>query len=118
MVEQEIGGVLRHLLGQRRDQNALVALDACLDFVEQIVNLARRWLNDDLGVDETGWATDLFDETVGLTEFIVTGGCRQVYCLPDALYELLPLQRTVIDRRRQTDTVINQRAFAKNIPLV
>ena len=42
--------VLRHLLGQRRDEHALVALDAQLDLGEQVVDLALERPHLDLGV--------------------------------------------------------------------
>ena len=42
--------VLRHLLRQRRDEHALVALDAQLDLGEQVVDLALERPHLDLGV--------------------------------------------------------------------
>ena len=40
-VLEVVGQVLGHLLGERRDEHALVALDAAADLVEQVVDLVR-----------------------------------------------------------------------------
>jgi hypothetical protein len=40
VLEQVVGEVLGHLLGQRGDQHALVALGALADLAEQVVDLA------------------------------------------------------------------------------
>ena len=40
LLEQVVGEVLGHLLGQRGDQHALVALDALLDLGDEIIDLA------------------------------------------------------------------------------
>ena len=60
---QIVREVLRHLLGERRDDRALTPFDAQIDLGEQIVDLALGPAHLDLGVDETGRADDLFDHT-------------------------------------------------------
>ena len=63
-LEQVVGEVLGHLLGQCRHQDALVALGAQADLVDQVVDLALGRLDDDLGVDQPGRADDLLDDAV------------------------------------------------------
>ena len=63
-LEQVVGEVLGHLLGQRGDQDPLVALGADLDLVHQVVDLALGRLDDDLGVDQAGRPDDLLDDVV------------------------------------------------------
>jgi hypothetical protein len=60
-VEQVVGEVLGHLLGQRGDQDPLVLLGAGADLVDQVVDLALGRLDHDLGVDEAGRSDDLLD---------------------------------------------------------
>ena len=61
-LEQVVGQVLGHLLGQRRHQRALVAIDAPADLVHQIVDLVARLAHLDLGIDDPGRAHDLLDD--------------------------------------------------------
>nr|BFE89063.1 hypothetical protein GCM10020093_116640 [Planobispora longispora] len=60
-LQQVVGEVLGHLLGQRGDQDPLVLLGARADLVDQVVDLGRGRLDDDLGVDQAGRADDLLD---------------------------------------------------------
>ena len=62
-LEQVVGEVLGHLLGQRGDQHPLVALGPDPDLVHQVVDLALGRLDDDLRVDQAGRADDLLDDS-------------------------------------------------------
>ncbi len=57
-----VGQVLGHLLGERRDQHALVALDAPADLLEQVVDLVARRAHLDLGIDQAGRPDELLDD--------------------------------------------------------
>ena len=71
-VEEVVGEVLRHLLGQRGDQDPLVALGAGVDLVDQVVDLALGRLDHDLGVDQPGRPDDLLDGVAAdLVELVV-----------------------------------------------
>ena len=118
LLEEVVGEVLGHLLGQGGDQDALVLLGAGADLVEQVVDLALGRLDDDLGVDQAGGADDLLDDAAGLGELVRPGGGREVDGLADALEELLPLQRPVVHRRRQPEAVVDEGALAGGVALV
>ena len=113
-----VGEVLGHALGQRGDQDALVALDAGADLVEQVVDLALGGLDDDLRVDQAGGADDLLDHAVGLAQLVLARGRREVHGLPDALEELVPLQRPVVHGRGQPEAVVHQGPLARHVALV
>jgi hypothetical protein len=66
LLEQVVGEVLGHLLGQRRDEHPLVPSARVRISCEQVVDLALGGLEDDLGVDQTGRADDLLDDAVAL----------------------------------------------------
>ena len=51
-----VGQVLGHLLGQRRDERPLAALDAPADLLEQVVDLALGRADGDLRIDDAGRA--------------------------------------------------------------
>ncbi len=123
-LEQVVGQVLAHLLGQRRDQDPLVALGAQPDLVHEVVDLALGRLDDDLGVDQAGRADHLLDD-VGTgagagdaAQLVRSRGRRQVDGLADPLEELLPLQRAVVHRARQPEAVVDQRRLAGAVALV
>ena len=62
LLDEVVGEVLGHLLGERRDEHALVPLDALLDLADEVVDLAVHRPHDDLGVDQPGGADDLLDD--------------------------------------------------------
>lgn len=116
--QEVVGEVLGHLLGERGDQDAFVLLDARADLVHQVVDLTLGGLDDDLGVDEAGGADDLLDDPVPAGEFVLSGRRRQVDGLSDALLELLPLQRAVVQGGGQPEAVVDEGALAGGVALV
>src|SRR3954453_24208682 len=73
-LEQVVGEVLAHLLGQRRHQDALVLVDALADLVHQVVDLVARLADVDVRVDDAGRADDLLDDVVGVAALVLAGG--------------------------------------------
>ena len=61
-LEEVVGEVLRHLLGERGDEHALVALDADVDLVDEVVDLALGGPHDHLGVHQARRAHHLLDD--------------------------------------------------------
>ena len=62
LLEQVVGEVLGHLLGERGDEHAVAVDDATVDQLHQVVDLALGGLDDDLGIDQAGRAHDLLDD--------------------------------------------------------
>ena len=94
------------------------ALGAHADLLEQVVDLALRRLDDDLRVDEAGGADDLLDDAVGDAHLVAPGRGREVDLLADAALELVPPQRPVVERARQPEAVLDERALARRVALV
>ncbi len=118
-LQQVVGEVFGHLLGQRRDQHPFVGLGALADFADQIVDLPLGRLDHHLGIDQPGGADHLLDElAAGLAEFVRARGGRQVDRLADAVGELLPGERAVVAGRRQPEPVLDQVAFARHVAFV
>ena len=70
-LEQVVRQVLAHLLRERRDQRALVALDALADLAHQVVDLVARLAHLDLRVDDPGRAHDLLDHARGVRALVL-----------------------------------------------
>ena len=118
-LEQIVGEVLGHLLGQRGDQHALIALGALADLADQVVDLALRRFDDDLRVDQAGRPDHLLDELAArLAQLVCAGRRRQIDRLADPVGELLPGQRPVVDRRRQPEPEVDEVALARHVALV
>ena len=54
--------ILRHALGERRDEHALAAVDAGPDLLQQIVDLALDRSYIDRRIGQAGRPDDLFDD--------------------------------------------------------
>ena len=119
VLQQVVGEVLGHLLGQRGDQHPLVALGPQPDLVHQVVDLALGRLDDDLRVDQAGRPDHLLDHVAAdPLQLVRARGGRQVDGLADPLAELVPGQRPVVDRAGQPEPVLDQRPLARHVALV
>lgn len=115
-LQQVVGEVFGHLLGQRRHQHPLVGVCPCADLADQVVDLPFGRLDYHFRVHQTGRPDHLLDElAAGLAELVGPRGGRQIHRLPDPVSELLPGQRTVVARRRQPETVLHQVALAGDV---
>ena len=114
-VQKMIGQVLGHLLGKRGYKHALVAVGALLRLVDDVVDLACTATHDDLGVQQAGWADDLFHLLLADLQLIIAGRCRYVNELRHALLELVETQRAVIQAARQPEPVLGQSDLAATV---
>ena len=60
----------------------------------------------------------MFDDAVSSFGLIGTGRGGQVDSLADALGELVELERTVVHRARQSETMFHQCPLAAHVPLI
>ncbi len=108
--------VLRHALGERGHEHALVLLDPDLDLAEQVVDLPGHGAHLDLGIHESRRPDELLDDDpLHLVELVLAGGRRDVDRLAHVVLELLELERPVVERARQTKAVVDQRLFARAV---
>ncbi len=117
-LEQVVGEVLGHLLGERGDEHPVAATDPVVDLLDEVVDLALGGLHDDLGVDEAGGAHDLLDHAVGDLELVGAGRGRQEDHLRHLGHELLEAQRPVVGGRRQPEAVLDEGVLAAAVALV
>ncbi|KAF1858232.1 hypothetical protein Lal_00014732 [Lupinus albus] len=118
VVGQVFRQLLGHALSQRRDQHALVLLDAVRDLAHQVVHLRPRGLHDDLRVDEAGRTHDLFHDVVRLFLFVVGRRGGHENALAHLALEFRELQRPVIERGRQAEAVVDEVHLARTVAVV
>ena len=114
-----LGQVFRHPLGERRDQHSLLAIGARSDLVQQVVHLIARRPHGDLGIREAGGTNHLLGHgVVGQPHLVVAGRRRDVHRLLHEPCELLESQRSIVERRRETEAVLDERLLARAVAVV
>ena len=115
---QVLRQALRHPLGERRHQHALLFRHDLVDFSHEVIHLTRRLAEDDFGVKQPGRADNLFHNLGCVADFIRAGRCGDENRLPDALFKLLEQQRTIVKRRRQSETIFDKLVLARAVAVV
>jgi len=110
--------VLRHALGEGRDEDAFVAVDSLVDAVHEVLDLPRRVGHLDGGVDQIRGANDLFDDLVRLPAFVVARRRRDVEGPVRLRLELLEREGTVVVGGREPEPVLDQRILTRLVALV
>ena len=118
LLEQVVGQVLGHLLGERGDEHAVALDDALVDLLDQVVDLALGGLDDHLGVDQAGGPHDLLDHLRADPQLVGAGRGRQEHHLVEPLHDLLEPQRTVVPGAGQPEPVLDERVLAAAVALV
>ena len=99
-LQQIVGEVLGHLLGERRHQHPLPGVGPPADLLQQVVDLAPGRLDDHLGVDQAGGPDDLLDHLGRMLNLPRGRGRRQEDRLPGLLQPLVEAQGPVVRRPR------------------
>ncbi len=105
--------LLRHPFGESGDENALVFFNPFLNFIHQVVYLVERCAHFYFRVKQSGGAYDLFDHhAFRLCQFIVGGSGADVDGLGYHRLEFVETKRAVVERGRQTESVVDQIVLA------
>ena len=113
-----VGQVLRHLLGQRGDQNALIAGGPFPDLVHQVVDLSLNGPDLHSGVQQAGGADHLLHHVVRAAPLIGPGGGGHEHRLADPLLKLLEFQGAVIIGAGQAEAVLHKAVLAGVVAVV
>ena len=113
-----LGEILRHLLGEGRDQNALALLGADIDLGDQVVKLTLGRSDGDLGIEQSRGTDDLLRHDGALLQLQIAGRRADEHRLIQPLIELVEVQRAVIIGGRQSEAVVDQALFARVIAAV
>ena len=117
-LDQVVGEVLGHLLRERGDEDALVALGPLADLLDQVVDLALRRPDLDLGSIRPVGRTICSTTRFGLPQLVGARRRGHEHDLVHALGELVEPQRAVVDGARQPEAVLDQRRLARHVALV
>jgi len=108
-----VGQVLRHPLGERRNEHALAAALAEPDLPEEIVHLPGDGTHLHLGVDQSRRPHQLLDDgAAAQPELLGARGRRDEQDPGRAPQELVVAQRPVVERRWQTEPVLDEGLLA------
>ena len=110
-----VSEILGHLLGERRDDGSLAPLNAGVELREQVIDLALGLADFDLRVDEARRPDDLLDDLGGMLELVRARRRRDVDGLIETLLELGKCEGPVVERTRQTETVIDENFLPRAI---
>src|SRR5215467_9794223 len=100
--------VFSHPLGQRRDENATALCNFCSHLSQQMINLPFRRLHLNDRIEKSCRSDDLFDDNAaGMLQFVGTWRGGHMDDLVEQSLELLKLQRSIVDRRRQTKSILH-----------
>ena len=101
------------------DEDALVALDARADLVQQVVDLAVHGPHLDLGVEDARRADDLLDDdALTLLQLVVGGRGGDEHDVVVERLELLERERSVVERTRQAEAVLDEVELAGAVAVV
>ena len=84
-LEEVVGEVFGHLLGERGDEHPLVTVGAGADLADEVVDLPLGRAHQHLGVDEAGGPHDLLDDLRGDLDLVGARRGRQEHDLVDLL---------------------------------
>ena len=118
LLGEVIRQVLGHLLGQGRDKDALMPLDAGIDLAQEVCHLPLHRAHRDERVEQTGRPDDLLGHLRAVLALVLAGGGRDEDHLVELGFHFLELEGAVVKGRRQAETVLHQRLFAGIIPAV
>ena len=106
---KEVGKVLRHFLGERRDQHTVAVLDDFLDAVQQHVHLALDGEHLDFRVQKPGGPVNLFgNDAAGLGKFVIAGrGTHEEHLLRVHVLEFGEVHRTVVQGAGEAEPVLH-----------
>src|SRR5438552_12665283 len=114
-----VGQVLRHLLGERRDEDALVHLDALANLVQEVVDLTARRTHVDLRIDEARRPDQLLDDDAAAAlELVRAWRRRDEDHLPGRRLELAEAERAVVECRRQAEAELDERLLPRAVAAI
>ncbi len=115
-LRQIVCQVLCHTLGECGDEYAFLCGRACTNLGNQVVNLVLDCPDFHFGIDKSGGPDDLFNHhAFRLLKFIVSRCGADINNLLHHLFPFIKCQRTVIQCRRKTEPMLDQRELARPV---
>ena len=119
ILQQVVGELLGHAFGEGGDKHTLLAFHAQLYLFHEVIYLVGKRAYLDYRVKESCRTYYLFHyNALALVELIVGWGGGDVYCLRCELFELLELERAVVECGRQAESELNKVLLAGAVATV
>ena len=116
---QVIRQLFGHAFGECSHQHALVGCGTLCNFFHQVVDLVEAGTHFDDRVEKSRRPDKLLnDYSLTLHQLIIGRGSTHIDRARRQRFELLEGLRTVIQRSRKTETVFNERLFARTVSAV
>ncbi len=112
------GQILRHPLGQRRNQHALIDLNALVDLGQHVIDLRTHRTNLHFRVNQPRGTNQLLNNLGRVRRLILARRRRHENHLGREPFPLFELQRPVVERRGQPETVLDEDFLARPVALV
>ena len=110
--------ILRHLFRKRGDENLVSLRGFPVDLADQVINLAGHGAHTDRRIQQAGGTDDLLNTQQLMILLIRARGCRDEQDLVNLILELFELQRPVILRAWQAESIVHQRVLAGLVSIV
>ena len=113
-----VSQVFSHLLSQSCYKDTLAFFSTAINFTKEVIHLTHSWTNFDFWIKKPCRTDDLLNHSLGLFHLIVARSSRNIYNLMYMTLEFFTSKRTVIKRRWQTETVINQHLLTSLVSVI
>ena len=117
-VMQIIRQILRHTLGQRGDHHLILLCRFLFDLRYQIVDLPFHRAHADLRIQQSRRADDLLRTQEFVLFLVLRRCCRNKHHLIDIGFKFREVKRPVVQRGRQTESIIHQRRLSCAVAVI
>ena len=122
-LDSDLAVILRqifcHAFGEGRNQHALILRHALPDFMKQIINLPFYRTNLYRRIHQPGRPNNLFDHhSRRFRQLIRARRRRNINELVGAMLKFFKRQRTIVERRRHAEPILDQRLFTRAVAMI
>ncbi len=115
---EELGEVFSHLFGEGRDEDTFAPFGPHVDLRNEVVDLAVDRFDRDHRIEQAGRADDLFDDLRAALPFKISRSSRGEDDLVHVRVELVKIQRTVVERARETEPELDEGLLSRAVSAV
>ena len=112
------GQIFCHPFCQRCDQNLVLRRGFFPYLSDEVVNLAFNRTHNHLGIEKAGRTNHLLRAQYLMLLLILRGRRRYAEYLIEMVLKFRKGKRTVIERRRKTETVVDERRFSGAVAVI
>ena len=110
--------IFRHALRKGSNQDLVLLRDFLIDLAHQIINLSFYRAHLDLRIQKAGRSDHLLCTKQFMLLFVLSRRRRYEHYLIDLTLKLIKAERTVVHRRRQTESIFHKRPFSRLVAMI